>query len=59
VPRWKLGAGLLLYDVLSLFRNRRHERLDARAVHASEPRCATEALMAARATGTRRRTTCG
>jgi glycerol-3-phosphate dehydrogenase len=45
VPRWKLGAGLLLYDVLSLFRNRRHERLDARAVHASEPALRTEALV--------------
>ena len=45
VPRWKLGAGLLLYDVLSLFRNRRHERLDARAVQASEPALRTEGLM--------------
>ncbi|MFL5618183.1 MAG: glycerol-3-phosphate dehydrogenase/oxidase [Gemmatimonadaceae bacterium] len=45
VPRWKLGAGLLLYDVLSLFRNRRHERLDARAVHASEPALRTDALV--------------
>jgi glycerol-3-phosphate dehydrogenase len=45
VPRWKLGAGLLLYDVLSLFRNRRHERLDARAVHASEPALRIEALV--------------
>ena len=45
VPRWKLGAGLLLYDVLSLFRNRRHVRLDARAVHASEPALRTEALV--------------
>ncbi|HKP16581.1 MAG TPA: glycerol-3-phosphate dehydrogenase/oxidase [Gemmatimonadaceae bacterium] len=45
VPRWKLGAGLLLYDVLSLFRNRRHERLDARAVHTSEPALRTEGLV--------------
>src|SRR6476469_5931137 len=44
VPRWKLGAGLMLYDVLSLFRNRRHERLHARAVHASEPALRTESL---------------
>src|SRR5215216_4855024 len=29
IPRWKLGAGLLLYDALALFRNQRHERLDA------------------------------
>jgi glycerol-3-phosphate dehydrogenase len=45
VARWKLGAGLLLYDVLSLFRNRRHQRLDARAVHASEPALRTEGLV--------------
>ena len=45
VPRWKLGAGLMLYDVLSLFRNRRHERLDASTVHASEPALRTEALV--------------
>ena len=45
VPRWKLGAGLMLYDVLSLFRNRRHERLDAGAVRASEPALRTEALV--------------
>ena len=45
VPRWKLGAGLMLYDVLSLFRNRRHERLDASEVRASEPALRTEALV--------------
>ena len=45
VARWKLGAGLMLYDVLSLFRNRRHERLDAHAVHASEPALRTESLV--------------
>ncbi|HEU4723235.1 MAG TPA: glycerol-3-phosphate dehydrogenase/oxidase [Gemmatimonadaceae bacterium] len=45
VPRWKLGAGLMLYDVLSLFRNRRHERLDAGAVRASEPSLRSEALV--------------
>ena len=45
VPRWKLGAGLMLYDVLSLFRNRRHDRLDAPAVHAAEPALRTEALV--------------
>jgi glycerol-3-phosphate dehydrogenase len=45
VPRWKLGAGLLLYDVLSLFRNRRHERLDAFEVHAREPALRTETLV--------------
>jgi glycerol-3-phosphate dehydrogenase len=45
VPRWKLGAGLLLYDVLSLFRNRTHERLDATEVHAREPSLRTDALV--------------
>ena len=44
VPRWKLGAGLLLYDVLSLFRNRAHERLDRDAVHTGEPALRTHAL---------------
>jgi len=44
VPRWKLGAGLTLYDVLSLFRNRRHERLDSDGVHRREPALRTEAL---------------
>src|ERR671928_1316327 len=33
VARWKLSAGLLLYDALALFRNiRNHRRLDARGV---------------------------
>ena len=45
VPRWKLGAGLALYDVLSLFRNRRHERLDLAGVHRREPALRTEALV--------------
>src|ERR1700712_592707 len=31
IPRWKLGAGLTLYDALSLFRNvGRHRRVGAR-----------------------------
>ena len=39
VPRWKLGIGLALYDLLALFRNvGRHQRLDARGVIAREPR---------------------
>ena len=39
IPRWKLGAGLLLYDALSLFRNvERHKRLSRSAVLAREPR---------------------
>ncbi|HET7456697.1 MAG TPA: glycerol-3-phosphate dehydrogenase/oxidase [Gemmatimonadaceae bacterium] len=38
VPRWKLGAGLLLYDALSLFRNvAPHERLSAAEVSEREP----------------------
>ena len=38
IPRWKLGAGLLLYDLLALFRNvGRHERLAAPEVLAREP----------------------
>lgn len=38
VPRWKLGIGLALYDLLALFRNvGRHVRLDARGVIAREP----------------------
>jgi glycerol-3-phosphate dehydrogenase len=45
LPRWKLAAGLMLYDVLSLFRNRRHERLGAMDVHAHEPELRTDALL--------------
>ena len=38
IPRWKLGAGLLLYDALALFRNvGRHHRLGAKAVLEKEP----------------------
>ena len=38
IPLWKLGAGLLLYDALALFRNvARHHRLDADAVLQREP----------------------
>ncbi len=45
VPRWKLGAGLALYDALSLFRNvGRHHRLGATGVLAAEPALATEGL---------------
>ena len=45
VPRWKLSAGLTLYDVLSLFRNRRHERLDLAGVHRREPALRTDTLV--------------
>jgi glycerol-3-phosphate dehydrogenase len=38
VARWKLGAGLWLYDLLSLFRNvRRHRMLSKRAMRRAEP----------------------
>jgi glycerol-3-phosphate dehydrogenase len=38
IPRWKLGAGLMLYDALALFRNvGRHRRLNARDVLECEP----------------------
>ncbi|HEU4565352.1 MAG TPA: glycerol-3-phosphate dehydrogenase [Gemmatimonadaceae bacterium] len=38
VPRWKLRAGLFLYDALALFRNLgRHRMLDGEAVAAIEP----------------------
>jgi glycerol-3-phosphate dehydrogenase len=38
VPRWKLEAGLWLYDVLALFRNvRRHEMLGKRGMLRAEP----------------------
>lgn len=38
IPRWKLGAGLLLYDMLAMFRNvGRHKRLGARGVLEAEP----------------------
>jgi glycerol-3-phosphate dehydrogenase len=46
IPRWKLGAGLLLYDALSLFRNvERHKRLSRSAVLAREPRLRSEGLV--------------
>jgi glycerol-3-phosphate dehydrogenase len=45
IPRWKLGAGLMLYDALALFRNvGRHERLSVKAVHEREPMLATDGL---------------
>lgn len=38
VPRWKLTAGLWLYDILSLFRNvKRHETLSKRELLRAEP----------------------
>lgn len=45
VPRWKLGAGLLLYDALAMFRNvGRHKRLSRDRVLAAEPQLAVEGL---------------
>ncbi|NIM48857.1 MAG: FAD-dependent oxidoreductase [Gemmatimonadales bacterium] len=38
LPRWKLAAGLWLYDLLSLFQNvRRHRMLSKRAILRAEP----------------------
>jgi glycerol-3-phosphate dehydrogenase len=46
VARWKLAAGLTLYDVLALFRNvARHEHLSRRGVLAREPRLRDDALL--------------
>jgi glycerol-3-phosphate dehydrogenase len=46
VPRWKLAAGLTLYDLLALFRNvGRHERLDVDGVLAREPHVRRDALV--------------
>src|SRR6185312_2559362 len=45
IPRWKLGAGLWLYDLLASFRNvARHRRLSAASVLASEPRLRRDGL---------------
>src|SRR3982750_3878526 len=46
LPRWKLAAGLTLYDALSLFRNpKHHERVGPHDVHAMEPALRTDALL--------------
>jgi len=45
IALWKLLAGLLLYDLLALFRNvAPHHRLDARDVSAAEPSLETTGL---------------
>ena len=45
IPRWKLGAGLTVYDALALFRNvRRHRRLSARGVLEREPGLSADGL---------------
>lgn len=46
VPRWKLVAGLTMYDALALFRNvGRHRMLGPRGVAESEPALAREGLV--------------
>ena len=46
IPRWKLGAGLTLYDVLALFRNvGPHRRLNRDAVLAREPMLRADDLL--------------
>jgi glycerol-3-phosphate dehydrogenase len=46
IPRWKLGAGLMLYDLLALFRNvGRHRRLNRRAVLEREPSLRADGLL--------------
>jgi glycerol-3-phosphate dehydrogenase len=45
VPRWKVRAGLTMYDALSLFRNvQRHEGLSADGVHGYEPALSVDNL---------------
>jgi glycerol-3-phosphate dehydrogenase len=45
VPRWKLGAGLLLYDALALFRNvGTHRQLSVADVLANEPALRSDGL---------------
>src|SRR4051812_19126008 len=46
IPRWKLGAGLTLYDALALFRNvGRHRRLSRDAVLRREPNLLQDGLL--------------
>lgn len=46
ISRWKLGAGLALYDALALFRNvGRHRRLDRSDVLAAEPMLRSDGLV--------------
>ena len=46
VPRWKLGAGLLLYDALALFRNvGRHRRLSRAETLGREPALQPDGLL--------------
>lgn len=46
IARWKLDAGLTLYDALALFRNvGRHHRLSRTTVRTHEPRLRTDGLL--------------
>ncbi len=46
IPRWKLRAGLMLYDLLSLFRNvARHRGLSAAEIAEEEPMLSRHALL--------------
>src|SRR3954463_5621441 len=46
VPRWKLAAGLMLYDALALFRNvGRHRRLSAAAIRREQPALKSDDLI--------------
>lgn len=46
IPRWKLRAGLMLYDLLALFRNvAPHRGLDAQEVADAEPMLARQQLL--------------
>ncbi|MDB4890624.1 MAG: dependent oxidoreductase [Gemmatimonadetes bacterium] len=46
IGRWKLAAGLTLYDALALFRNvGRHQRLNARGVTSYEPHVSQQRLV--------------
>lgn len=46
VPKWKLGAGLMLYDALALFRNvGRYQSLSKRGVAAAEPALTHDGLV--------------
>ncbi len=46
IPRWKLGAGLMLYDMLALFGNvGRHQRLSRTAVLDREPMLRSDGLL--------------
>lgn len=44
VPRWKMRAGLALYDALSLFRNQRHQGLSRDGILAAEPALSPDEL---------------